>query len=77
MTGELLLITFLIIEIMIVNGIVLGGSKTNLDSLHQNLICVNITSKIISDFKVKERPVSEPVSDLRILHKNQRSLCIE
>lgn len=77
MTGELLLITFLIIEIMIVNGIVLGGSKTNLDSLHQNLICVNITSKIISDFKVKERPVSEPVSDLRILLKNQRSLCIE
>ena len=77
MTGELLLITFLIIEIMIVNGIVLGGSKTNLDSLHQNLICVNITSKIISDFKVQEHPVSEPVSDLRILLKNQRSLCIE
>lgn len=77
MTGELLLITFLIIEIMIVNGIVLGGSKTNLDSLHQNLICVSITSKIISDFKVQERPVSEPVSDLRILLKNQRSLCIE
>ena len=77
MTGELLLITFLIIEIMIVNGIVLGGSKTNLDSLHQNLICVSITSKIISDFKVQERPLSEPVSDLRILLKNQRSLCIE